>query len=85
MFPLKWGFFEVVAIDILSPLQKLYYILNHIGKAQLLVSPCCYFTSFELIIARACSPLQLDWKVLWKFQFFVSIKLAKNIFVYIIF
>ena len=60
MFPPKWGFFEIGAINILFPLQNLYNILNHIGKVQLPVSPCCYFTSFELIIARAWSPLQLD-------------------------
>ena len=59
MFPPKWGFIEIGAINILFLLEKLYYILNQISKAQLPVSPCCYFTSFELIIARAWSALYL--------------------------
>ncbi len=82
MFPPTCVFFEIGALNILPPLQKLYYILNHFGKVQFQVSPCCYFTSFEVITARAWSPLTLDHKVLWKFHIFCKHQVGKKLFLF---
>ena len=56
----KMVFFETDFINIQCSLLIIELIWNSISKVDFPVSPCCYFTSFENITARAKSPLHLD-------------------------
>ena len=58
MFPSQGNIFEIGAADIKSPLAVISLHLK--SEQQGPVSPCCYFTSLEIITARVWSPLPLD-------------------------
>ena len=61
MFPPQWVVIETYATNIRSSLAviSLHLKLQQQGRLLSSVSPCCYFTSFEIITARAWSPLHL--------------------------
>ena len=66
MFSKRVLFFETDYINIQCSLYIFDLKWNHISNIHFPVSPCCYFTSFEIITAREKSPLHLDrrfWKI----------------------
>ena len=66
MFSKRVLFFETDYINIQCSLYIFDLKWNYISNVHFPVSPCCYFTSFEIITAREKSPLHLDrrfWKI----------------------
>ena len=66
MFSKRVLFFETDYINIQCSLYIFDLKWNYISNVHFPVSPCCYFTLFEIITARNKSPLHLDrrfWKI----------------------
>ena len=73
MFSKRVDFFETDSINIQYSLHIFDLKWNHISEVQIPVSPCCYFTSFEIITAREKSPLHLDRRF-WEISLILDVK-----------
>ena len=73
MFSKRVVFFETDSINIQCSLHIFDFKWTHISIVQFPVSPCCYFTSFEIITVRERSPLHLDRRF-WEISLILGVK-----------